>query len=316
MGLDVVVAPIMKKVNNLVRAGVYALRTNRDFPTIAAIPATPVPNPTAAYAYITPLKIDLNGAPAAAFTLALADGSGGNDKIAVMIYGSVDGSTFSSAWHEKITGSVDPIINDYGAVERAFELSSGLREIRIYAKQTYVGAGRINITLVPQTKFESVIPNQSELIKKVVDACFDLTRGNVGALVQNWPSNNTVPINFADAAVAAGTTYYPSSTGMSLAAIQNLSITGNIVVLAGNTAKLQIQVTNDEDLTAGWKTIYFPEDTGGIEVKEIIATLAPGADFAITGRKLGVYANYRLALVVTGAGGATAIIKGNSVGGA
>lgn len=311
--MDLIFGPKGKKWHKEIRSLVFGARTTRDLPDAGDTAAQTVVS--AVYAVLPGANsiFDLNGAPSVSMRIVTSDGTA-TDKVAIKIYGSVNGTDFVDV-HELITGSADPIINDYGAIDQVIEASLGLRQIAVYAKYTSSTGTPGTVRVYWQPKFDTVAA-QSLLFKKFIDSCADMVRGNVGARVDNWPSNNITPVNFADAAVAAGTTYYPSSTGMPLAAIQDLSITGNIVVLAGNTAKLQVQVTNDEDLTAGWKTIYFPEDTGGIEVKEIIATLAPGADFAITGRKLGVYANYRLALVVTGAGGATAIIKGNSVGGA
>jgi hypothetical protein len=279
--------------------------------------AQTITSATYAIIHATAGIIDLKGMPGAALRIVTSDGTT-TDKVAIQIWGSVDGTTFSDVWHPILTGRTDPYINDYGAQSIPVEIASGVRKIAIYAKRTAGVAGDGTVQVVWQAKPDPVAVNSAALIKSVVDACVDIVRGDVAARIQNWPSNNIAPINFVDTTnVASGTTYYPSSTGASLAAIQDLSITGNILAGANNTVKLQIQATNDEDTAAGWKTIYFKDDVTGGDVKEIVAALA-GTDFAITGRKLGVYANYRLALICTNTGVAsnTVIIKGNSVGGA
>ena len=314
--MDLIFGPKGKKWHKEIRSLVFGARTTRDLPDAGDTAAQTVVS--AVYAVLPGglSTFDLNGAPSVSMRIVTSDGTA-TDKVAVKIYGSVDGTNFVDV-HELITGSADPIINDYGAIDQVIEASLGLRKIAVYAKYTS-GAGTTGTVRVYwQPKFDTVAVNQASLFKKFIDACADLSRGHVGARVDNWPSNNTTPINFADTInVASGTTYYPSSTGMSLAAIKKLSLTGNILAEADNTVKLQIQATNDEDLTASWKPIYFKEDMTGAEIKEVIATLA-GTDFAIAGRKLDGYANYRIALICTNTGVAsnTVIIKGNSVGGA
>lgn len=63
--------------------------------------------------------------------------------------------------------------------------------------------------------------------------------------------------------VAAGTGYYPSTTGMSMDGFKDLSITGKLIEGDAVTDTLEIQATNDEDTTnADWVSIYgFRSDT-------------------------------------------------------
>lgn len=311
--MDLIFGPKGKKWHKEIRSLIFGALTTRDLPDAGDTAVQTVVS--AAYAVLPGADsvFDLNGAPSVSMRIVTSDGTV-TDKVAVKIYGSVDGTNFVDI-HELVTGSADPIINDYGAIDQVVEASLGLRQIAVYAKYTS-GAGTTGTVRVYwQPKFDAVSVNASGAIKKFIDSCANLALGYLNTRVTNWPSDNIAPINFVDAVLAAGTTYYPSATGMSLAAIRDLSITGNLVVTGTDIAKLQVQVTNDEDLAAGWKPIYFLEEVSGVEEREVIATLAPGADFAISGRKLGSYANYRLVLVSTGAG-VTAVIKGNSVGGA
>lgn len=314
--MDLIFGPKGKKWHKEIRSLIFGARTTRDLPDAGDTAVQTVVS--AAYAVLPGADsvFDLNGAPSVSMRIVTSDGTA-TDKVAVKIYGSVDGTNFVDI-HELVTGSADPIINDYGAVDQVVEASLGLRQIAVYAKYTS-GAGTTGTVRVYwQPKFDAVSVNAAGAIKKFIDSCANLALGYLNTRVTNWPSDNIALYNFADTTnVASGTTYYPSSTGMSLAAIKKLSLTGNILAGANNTVKIQIQATNDEDLTAGWKPIYFKEDVSGAEIKEVVAALA-GTDFAIAGRKLDGYANYRIALICTNTGVAsnTVIIKGNSVGGA
>lgn len=58
--------------------------------------------------------------------------------------------------------------------------------------------------------------------------------------------------------VAAGTSYYPSTTGMSMDGYKDLSITGKIIEGDAVTDTIEIQGSNDEDFTnADWVTCFF-----------------------------------------------------------
>lgn len=314
--MDLIFGPKGKKWHQLVRTGVYGARTTRDFPT--AITSTDTDITGAAYALVSAThEIDLNGAPAAAMRLVLDDGATGNDKIAVKIYGSVDGTNYTDAWHERITGSIDPIINDYGAVNKVLDLSGGLRKVQIWGIRTYTGAARSSCQMIAQIKYEAVAVNAVELIKKTVEACFDLTRGHVGARVTNWPNNSIVPYNFVDTTnltTASSPYYYPSATGMSLAGVADLSLSGKFITGAANTLLMELQVLNDEDLAGDWQTIWFLDTTVG-PTQSISVGASTTRNFSIAGRGLGAYTNFRIKVTVVDGGAAsnTVIIKGNSV---
>jgi len=321
--MDLIFGPKGKKWHKEIRSLVFGARTTRDLPDAGDTAVQTVVS--AAYAVLPGADsvFDLNGAPSVSMRIVMSDGTA-TDKVAVKIYGSVDGTNFVDI-HELVTGSADPIINDYGAVDQVVEASLGLRQIAVYAKYTS-GAGTTGTVRVYwQPKFDAVSVNAAGAIKKFIDSCANLALGYLNTRITNWPSDNIAPINFVDTTNlgtvgSTVTLYYPSSTGMSLAAIKKLSLTGNILAGADNAVKLQVQATNDEDLTASWKSVYFKEDTTGLEIKEVVAALA-GTDFAIAGRKLDGYANYRIAVEITIAvapavASNTVIIKGNSVGGA
>lgn len=313
--MDLIFGPKGKKWHQLVRTSVYGARTTRDFPT--AITSTDTDITGAAYALVSAThEIDLNGAPSAAMRLVLDDGATGNDKIAVKIYGSVDGTNFTDAWHEKITGSIDPIINDYGAVNKVLDLSGGLRKVQIWGIRTYTGTARCSCQMIAQIKYEAVSVNSAELIKKFMDSCADLVRGHVGANVTNWPTNNISLINFVDTTnLTTNTYYYPSSTGMSLAGVDSLSMTGDLTAGAADTVTVTFEVCNDEDTaTAGnWKQIYFLNDLTGTTANSLSVNNAD-LDFAIPWRAIGTYANLRIKYVVVGGVSNTIIIKGYAKG--
>lgn len=314
--MDLIFGPKGKKWHQLVRTDVYGALTTRDFPT--AITSTDTDITGASYALVSAThEIDLNGAPAAAMRLVLDDGATGNDKIAVKIYGSVDGTNFTDAWHEKITGSIDPIINDYGAVNKVLDLSGGLRKVQIWGVRTYTGAARSSCQMTAQIKYEAVSVNSAELLKKFMDSCVDFVRGHVGARVTNWPSNNVSLINFVDKTnLTTNTYYYPSSTGMSLAGIDSLSMTGDLTAGAADTVTVTFEVCDDEDTaTAGnWKAIQFLNDMTGTAAASLVASNSD-VDFAIPFRAIGTYQNIRVKVVVVGGGPSnTVIIKGYSKG--
>lgn len=315
--MDLIFGPKGKKWHQLVRTSVYGARTTRDFPT--AITSTDTDITGAAYALVSAThEIDLNGAPSAAMRLILDDGATGNDKIAVKIYGSVDGTNFTDAWHEKITGSIDPIINDYGAINKVLDLSGGLRKVQIWGIRTYTGAARSSCQMIAQIKYEAVSVNSAELLKKFMDSCADFVRGHVGVRVANWPNTSTL-INFVDTTNAgAATNYYPSSTGMSLAGIKNMTITGKLIAGAADTLTLSIEVLNDEDTAGDWQQIVFIDALTGFDYNQFVvsnATQQLCLTFPEYIENIGKFANVRVKLVVAGGASNTIIIKGNSLGG-
>lgn len=100
--------------------------------------------------------------------------------------------------------------------------------------------------------------------------------------------------------VAAGTTYYPSATGMSMDGFSALSISGKLID-ADNTTTLTIEWSQDEDSTnADWVDITkaFNDDNAGVATSigaSIVATSATKT-FAIS-RTMFNYNLFRLKLV-------------------
>lgn len=108
--------------------------------------------------------------------------------------------------------------------------------------------------------------------------------------------------------VAAGTNYYPSSTGMSMDGYKNLSLTGKLIN-ADNTSTLTVEATNDEDTTnADWIQVYFNDDKAGIAsgVNQVQA-VSNTVTFSIS-RSFFNYKHFRVKLV-TGDSTNTVIIK-------
>lgn len=317
--MDLIGGPKLSKMFATIRAAVFGIRTTRDFPAAGDTAAQTVVSATYAILPGANSIFDLNGAPSVSMRIVTSDGTA-TDKVAIKIYGSVNGTDFVDV-HELITGSADPIINDYGAIDQVIEASLGLRQIAVYAKYTS-GAGTTGTVRVYwQPKFDTVAVNQAALIQKVVAACFDLSRGQVGANITNWPSNNGTPYNFLDnggVATAAATYYLPSSTGMSLQGIKSLSITGKLISgTADNTLTFSQEVCNDEDLAGDWEQIQFLDDTTG-NVVDSFTVVNATQNLCIPNREIGAYQNYRIKLVVanTGVLTNTISIKGFGVGGA
>lgn len=72
--------------------------------------------------------------------------------------------------------------------------------------------------------------------------------------------------------LAAGTNYYPSSTGASMDGYKNLSFTSNLVDADG-TITYTLEVTNDEDLTnATWMQVYGYDATLNATVNSLSVT--------------------------------------------
>lgn len=68
-----------------------------------------------------------------------------------------------------------------------------------------------------------------------------------------------VLVNIVDTTnVGAGSTYYPSSTGMSNDGYKDNSITGKLIIGVGNTITLTVEATNDETLdgSTDWIQIF------------------------------------------------------------
>jgi len=315
--MDLIGGPKLSKMFATIRTAVYGIRTTRDFPAAGDTASQTVVSAVYAILPGANSNFDLNGAPGISMRVVLNDGTTAANRIAVKFYGSVDGTNFVDV-HELLTGSPDPIVNDYGAVDKVYQFPLGIRNIAPYAMYTAGGAtGTCRVYWQP--KFDTVADSQSNLLKKFIDACADLSRGNVGARVDNWPSNNIVPYNFFDnGGVATGVTagtYLPSSTGMSLAGIDSLSITGDLTAGAADTVTVTFEVCNDEDTatTGNWKQIYFLNDLTGATANSLTVSNAD-LDFAIPWRAIGTYANIRIKLVVAGGLSNTIIIKGNGKG--
>lgn len=110
--------------------------------------------------------------------------------------------------------------------------------------------------------------------------------------------------------IAAGTAYYPSSTGASMDGYKSLSITGTLVD-ANDTSWLYLDVTNDEDRTnANWIQIYGYEAKTDTSINVITANNAT-TTFAWTFTDFN-YAYYRVR-VVTGDATNTLILKSRKV---
>lgn len=110
--------------------------------------------------------------------------------------------------------------------------------------------------------------------------------------------------------LAAGTAYYPSSTGASMDGYKSLSLTGTLVD-ANDTSWVYLEVTNDEDQTnANWIQIYGFETKTNSALNVITANNAT-TTFAWDFTDLN-YAYYRVK-VVTGDATNTVIIKSRKV---
>ena len=71
--------------------------------------------------------------------------------------------------------------------------------------------------------------------------------------------------------LAAGTNYYPSSTGASMDGYKNLSFTGKLID-ADNTTTITIEATNDEDAgSADWVQVYARDIKNNTTVNSIAA---------------------------------------------
>lgn len=71
--------------------------------------------------------------------------------------------------------------------------------------------------------------------------------------------------------LAAGTNYYPSSTGASMDGYKNLSFTGKLID-ADNTTTITVEATNDEDATnADWIQVYVRDIKNNTTVNSIAA---------------------------------------------
>ena len=106
--------------------------------------------------------------------------------------------------------------------------------------------------------------------------------------------------------VVGGPYYYPSATGAPMNPTKDLSLTGELADADG-TVTLTLEVTNDEDLAAGWwqpvtRGGYRPDDNTDDNVS---VTVTDGTEyFAIMWDELN-FDHYRVKIVVLPDGAAT-----------
>lgn len=106
--------------------------------------------------------------------------------------------------------------------------------------------------------------------------------------------------------LAAGTNYYPSSTGASMDGYKNMSLTGKLID-ADNTTTITVEATNDEDATnADWIQVY-GYDTKNNSTVNSIAAASTTTTFAIDFDNFNY--NYFRVKIVTGDSTNTIIVK-------
>jgi len=139
--------------------------------------------------------------------------------------------------------------------------------------------------------------------EKTIDKANDVVKGTEQSPI--WARYQIDEI-YDGTNLAAGTNYYPASTGASMDGYKNLSFTGKLID-ADSTVTLTVEVLNDEDDSAGdWVQIYGYDLKNNTTVNSIAASHAT-TTFALKFENLNC-SKYRVK-IITGDATNTVIIK-------